>query len=549
MDDVQKIRKFETEILDKWHENFAFYQYSEDIVIPYLLQVYGDIERYRENLIGAGHDETAMSFYLNNMLHGVGHCVRWIMTQKTPKVLDTSSTTVLEIHDMAADFLGWGTGYHMIAQEFIAWSRKIKSAILDEANKHITFMNPEGYDYSTIYDKQILYRERMQAEFLSYPHDEMETEFAEWIKDIDFTKPPIANHLNWERGKSSKSYLLLYTKMSAIIFPELSEKTDFAGYNLQNLRTFYALFFLNFYFIRWVESVLDSQSGKNLSFGSNPLYLSDIQFERLASRMTGLSINVSKAIISDLTFNPNNLHTSISIQPFIRSSTGTYFILPNLFSQLEPSRMILGALNKGSKKKEYDRLINIIEKANLTAVHDLVGKISRCSIYLERVLKFEGRQIHPDLILIDINGKNLLVVDYKHFIGPITASEVDYKMNELSKANRQVQNYIELIGKMSKIGAHDVKGFSIYGLIITHKPLPVPIPVNNFIPILDLGTFTTIAKSVIDQGHDLDELIALVKNNKNANPKNIFTAFESEIQVGEWKVKRSQFKITKIDKD
>jgi hypothetical protein len=54
MDDEQKIRKFESEVLDKAHVNYAFYQYSEDIVIPYLLQVYGDTERHRANLIATG---------------------------------------------------------------------------------------------------------------------------------------------------------------------------------------------------------------------------------------------------------------------------------------------------------------------------------------------------------------------------------------------------------------------------------------------------------------------------------------------------------------
>ena len=84
MDDHQKIRKFESEILDEAHENYKFYQYSEDIVIPYLLQVYGDTERHRDNLNETGHTETNLSIYLNNMIHGIGHCIRWMIC-KTAK--------------------------------------------------------------------------------------------------------------------------------------------------------------------------------------------------------------------------------------------------------------------------------------------------------------------------------------------------------------------------------------------------------------------------------------------------------------------------------
>lgn len=102
--------------------------------------------------------------------------------------------------------------------------------------------------------------------YLSYPHEEMEDELEEWIKDIAFLEPLITNHIDWIKGKDSKSYPLLYRKMCEILFPELQETTEFDGYNLKQLRQFYALFFLNFYFIRWTEAVLDSKSGENLSF-------------------------------------------------------------------------------------------------------------------------------------------------------------------------------------------------------------------------------------------------------------------------------------------
>lgn len=543
MDDEQKIRKFESEVLDKAHVNYAFYQYSEDIVIPYLLQVYGDTERHRDNLIASGHSSHNVSSYLNNMLHGIGHCIRWMLKQTQPVFHDTSDISAQQLQQMAADFLSWGTGYHMIAQEFVTWSRAIKTAILNENNKTITFLNPDSYDYSSIYDKQLLYVEQMQAVYSSYPHDEMEDEFREWIKDIDFSKPPIANHINWTRGSRSKSFPLLFNKMKEILFPELLNTTDFDGYNLEELRKFYALFFLNFHFIRWVESVLDSQSGnKQLAFGSNPLYLNQNEFVSLASKITGLSTEISKAIITDLTFNPDNFHTSVSIQLFVLSSSGVYYILPNLFSQLEPSRMILGALNKGYKKKIYDRLINLIEKFNLNKLYSSIKEVSYWTSYLEKTIKLNGRQFHPDLILIDVDDKSVLVMDYKHFIGPITASEVDYKMNELKKGLIQVQNYIEALTQINKIGEINVNGFDMRGLLITHKPMPVPVSNEIDIPITDMATFTENIKPNNEQRQTINALLKRIIASQKR--ENIFTPFASEITIEEWKVIRSQHKIT-----
>jgi len=541
MDNEQKIRKFESEVLDEAHVNYAFYQYSEDIVIPHLLQVYGDTERHRDNLTDNGYTPHNVSVYLNNMMHGIGHCIRWILRQREPTFLDISNESPRQLQEMAADFLGWGTGYHMVAQEFVTWSRGIKTAILDENNRSVTFLNPDSYDYSSVYDKQLSYAEEMQATYLSYPHEEMEEEFEEWIKDIDFSEPPLANHIDWGKGKDSKSYPLLYRKMCEILFPELQGTTEFGGYNLEQLRQFYALFFLNFHFIRWTEAVLDSKSGENLSFGSNPLYLSTMQFYKLASTITGLTQDVAKAIILDLTFNPNNFHTSVTIQPFVLSSTGTYYILPNLFSQIEPSRMILGALNKGSKKKIYDKLINFIEKFNLNELHSSVKDVDFWTSYLEKLIKFDGNQIHPDLILIDAVEQCVCVIDYKHFIGPITASEVDYKMNELKKGALQVQNYIEILKTIDKIGLTNIEGFSVVGLLITHKPMPVPVSNEIDVPITDMATFIQSVISVRDRSRCINELMQLITVNEK--PKNIFTDFETEIAVGEWKIIRSQHKI------
>lgn len=548
MKDYDKIRAFERDVLDQHHKSFLFFQYSDNIVIPYLLQTYGDTERHKDSLIRNGHSETNLSFYLNNMLHGIGHCIRWMINKDSPGIGDISHNTYRQIHEMAADFLGWGTGYHMIAQEFVTWSRNIKEATLTEEKKTITFVNPKDLDYSKIYSNQLKYASRMALVYESYPHDEMEIEFTEWIKEIDFTKPPIVNHIRWQRGQTSKSYPLLYLKMKEILFPELNESTDFQGYNLKQLRQFYALVFLTFHFIKWVEAVLDARAGEdNLSFGSNPIALRQGQFEKLISEITGLDLNTSSAIIADLTFNPANFHTSVSIQPFIRSASGTYYILPNLFALLEPSRMILGAINKSGKKKKYDTLINTIEKFNLHSIQNIVSRIKGCICHIEKRIKTNGRQISPDLMLIDSTNKFLLVADYKHFIGPVTASEVIYKMKEIEKGLNQVQNYVGHLTGVPNIDQVNIQDFSFFGLIITHKLLPIPIPKANTIPIIDLETFTEFVRNIIENGLCINDLAQEINESFIAEPGIKFDDFESEIPVGDWKIKRMEYKISQVD--
>lgn len=543
MDDYQQIRKFETEVLDKSHEKYPFFQYSDNIVIPYVLQVYGDTERHRENLIRQGHNDRNLSIFLNNMLHGLGHCVRWIANRDISNLKDITTETYSQLHNMASDFLGWGIGYHMIAQEFVTWSRKIKKATINVLKKEITFINPESFDYSKIYDLQLLYSSRMTLIYESYPHGIMEYEFSEWIKIIDFKTPPIANQLDCEKGRLSKSYPLLYSKMKEVLFPELEETVDFEGYNLQQLRLFFTLTFLNFYFIRWIEGYLDSGMGENnLSYGSNPLSMSADKFQKLMSQITGLNVEVVSSIIKDLTFNSSKLHTSVSLQPFIYLK-GEYYILPNLFVQVEPSRMMLGALNKGEKKRVYDKLINSIEKTNLNIIGETVKKLPNIICYIEKKLKNNGQRICPDFILIDQTRKFLLVADYKHFIGPVTGSEVEYKIKELEKAIIQVQKYITNLNHLSKVDSISIQDYIVSGLIITHKPLPVPIPSQNIIPIIDMQTFNELVKNAITKKMGISQVNKSIENWYYSKPKNIFSEFESEIIVDDWKIKRTQHKI------
>lgn len=82
MSDDQIIRTFEKEVLDKSHEKYPFFQYPDNIVIPYILQVYGDTERHRDNLIREGHNDLNLTIFLNNMLHVMGHCIRWIVDRE-----------------------------------------------------------------------------------------------------------------------------------------------------------------------------------------------------------------------------------------------------------------------------------------------------------------------------------------------------------------------------------------------------------------------------------------------------------------------------------
>lgn len=537
MNDCEIIRQFERDILDKFHESLDFYQYPEDIVIPYLMQVYGDFERYRDRLEENGRSGGVIDSYLSNLVHGISHCIRWIKLQNNPKYSSEKHLSPDGVHAIANDYAYWGAMYHTIAQEFVVWSRGIKDVSLDRSKKIISFLQTDKYDYASVFGLQKLYRQRLNAAFDGYPHKEMDRIFSEWIKAVDLSKPPIANSINWSKAKESELFPLLMTKMEQIIFPELEGTISLGGYTLTELRRFFALFFINFYFIRWIEAYLDTQSGKNIAFGSNPLYLNKLQFLKLGRDITGLGNEVLSSIIDDFTFDHTNFHSSISIQPFIYSRSGLYYILPNLFCLVEPSRMIVGALNKGPKKKIYAKLINDIEKFSLRVIAGAISTNPLWKYFVEKTLKYGGRQFQPDVIIIESQTKNICVIDYKHYVGPITASEVQYKMSECEKAIGKLEEYISVLSNLKTVGNQNIDGFSVYGILLTHKPLPVPMPVGMTVQVTDLETLL----SALEKKPSCTTLIPLIKQ-LPADAEPPFIEEDAEIEVVDWTIKRTVFK-------
>lgn len=59
-------------------------------------------------------------------------------------------------------------------------------------------------------------------------------------------------------------------------------------------------------------------------------------------------------------------------------------------------------------------------------------------------------------------------------------------------------------------------------------------------------TFIQRVKNIQYQNQSLTEFMQLIQLNEEGKPKNIFTAFDAEIAVGDWKIIRSQHKVTQF---
>jgi len=543
--DEKKIRWFEAEILDKEYLKYPFLQYNEEIVIPHLLKIFGDIERDELQILKKGYSNTNLTWLLVKMLLGIGHAIRWINLMPTTGQIN-SEVSYKAADDMAAELLTSAINYYRISQEFVAWSRGLVTAEIDEEKKTIRFSPPNGYDFHQLILNDLQFHAQTQDSDV-FPYNEAIPEFRKWFKEIDLFNPPLGASMDWGLALESQTLPVFLEQLNAIILPECPPETDLAGYTLAEYRKFYALLSINFHFIRWSENIMDQIQEEN-PFGSNPIRMEMEEAYLFYSQITDLSPGVIKAIITDLTFDHHNFHTSLLIQPFVRSRNNQLYILPNSFPMVDANRMLTGALNKGVKKPIYDRLINKIEQQQLNGLVALFTGLGM-SVIKEHNIKILGRIFTPDLIVIDRKSRRILIIDYKHFLSPLGASEVHYRMKEIDKAIKQVSNYQKFIPNsrfMQELIKNDIHDFNFTGMILFNSPMVVLMPSTLDILISDLFSL----KQLISQlNGDISAVLTHIKKPfKPGFEKEKFNFYDEEISVDDWKVLFQIYAIKKADR-
>jgi hypothetical protein len=116
-------------------------------------------------------------------------------------------------------------------------------------------------------------------------------------------------------------------------------------------------------------------------------------------------------------------------------------------------------------------------------------------------------------------------------------------MTELAKGIDQVRKYVEYIAGIPILGSVDIQGFSVNGLVVTHKVLPIPLPKGNTIPIIDLETVAENIRSIIQRNMGIVELEREIRTNYMKIPTMKLEDFESEIGVRDWVIRRMEYKI------
>jgi hypothetical protein len=253
------------------------------------------------------------------------------------------------------------------------------------------------------------------------------------------------------------------------------------------------------------------------------------------AEVTGMSSPIVQEILTDLTFDLSNFHSSLMIQPFVKTRTNHWYVLPNIFAFVDPNRMLTGALNKGTKKQIYDCLINQIEHYHLEKLADLFKDLGM-EVYVERTIKAKGTIMTPDLVIIDGHSRQVAILDYKHFLSPLGPSEVHYRIKETNKAIKQVSNYMGLIPGsrfMQEATRDELPTLHYTGIILFNTPIAIPLPIGLDLLITDLQSL----KKLIVNKPDLEALMNAIRGlGKQLVDPGGYSLYDVVTEVDDWKI-------------
>lgn len=531
----KKAREIELEILDKHHKQFELLKYNDEQTIPYLLKAFGDIERNIDDLRNLGYSEYSIKMFLISIINGISHCVRWVNDSTGNALKPIPEIEVWNNNIM--DFVTWGRDYYGVAQQYVVWSRGLCHIEVDEGKKQILFLPAEEKNYYFVIQQQHALYEYGKDIYDTLPMQDLSNIFKQWYKEIGIHPIPfpIAGSIDWNKALDSVLYPIVYKSAEEIILPELDGLIDLGGYTINDFRQFYTILYINFSFISWIEELMDETMGEENPYGSNPIDFPQKEMIRFLSNITKLNQEKVQNIVNDFTFDSSNFHSSLFLQPIVQSKNNRIYLLPNLIVRLDPNRMLIGTLNKGEKRKIYDTLINKIERFHLDKLHQNFSKNKSWLTITDKKITVNKKTIYPDMLLIDKSSKTVLIVDYKHFIVPISASEVDYKLKEIRKGIKQIEGYIDFFkNHFLSIENQSIDGhYQIYGLLLFHQPTPVPIDTGENLYITDMLSLNRI---ISDNGNiDVTSLLKKLNTHEPEGLRNDdFSLIDVEVKVGDW---------------
>ena len=507
------IRKIEEEVLDRVYQSYSLLSKPEDLAITRLLKVTGDTLRDFSGRSGENYDALSKHTIGSLLTRALSHCLRWVCSD-CPAGPAVQGPQWKDEDEEASALLQWGTQYARLATDHVAWSNSLLRAGVDSRNKIITFYPPEDFDFDFFFRQcEADLRYWYDDVYSSFPSQSYQAIYEIWKQSIvfsdgefDFDPEVIASH---------EEFLVIERWMASLMFPELPETCTIGSYNLAELRRFFSVLYIISSCIFDLESHVDNDLGEENWLGSLTFQDERPRLIEWLAHATGLAVTAVDPIVDDLTLNPTRFHCSITTTPFVLSRSNTLFLLPRLFSILDPQRSFACSLTCGTGRKNYDRISTLVENLHLFKLAEILSHYG-LKVYRERKLVApDGSIITPDFLVFDNCTSDVLVIDYKNALAATSVSEVTSRLKEYRKGVSQVGRYVEVLTRstqllkpfLGQLLPLDPLPVNIVGLLLFRVPMPLPVPKIESVVVDDWYSLRKRLKSSSIQRLTIRELL------------------------------------------
>ena len=524
-----KIDNVEKDVLDTKYENFNLIYRKQDEALPHLLKIVGDYWREERNDLSKSNFMS--SAHLELTISGLEYCIRWIISSPG-KHIKLPKANNFNLDREASDLLIWGTQYHMLVLDHVAYRKKLIQARIDEANKTIEFMPTTNFSKRFLLAQSIDSRTSLSTLFSGLPLDAIKADFTLWKNHLKFYETGIDSTIN--ASKLIQAYPAILEWLESFVLTEIDPMDSLGDYTLDDFRKFFAALFLHCTYWTWIEDDTDRLLGDEHFLGTLILNLKEGEMIEWLHSISEVSLKSLKSILRDFTLNIAHRNSRLANQPFVKSSRGIIYLLPRLFVSVDPLRMLSGSLlYNPNGRKIYERIIETISSAQLSKI-PAIFKGQEFVVWQEKeFVDISGRIYTPDLIVFDKAHNQLLISDYKHSLSPFSIGEVLNKLDRFAKDIGQVQRYI----KAAKNTSDWIKEYSknsIIGLLVYRYPMPLAVTLDKDIVVTNLLSLENSFSS--QRADSLADLVLSLQNRLDlSNELEDLMLIPMEIQVDEWK--------------
>jgi len=440
--------------------------------------------------------------------------------------------------------LRWGVDYDPIWNQHSAYSRGRVEVTIDEQNKSIVFLPQTALDprfFCTQIEAKKADDERLAGD---RPDDQLAELSEAFFDSVKYSEQGM--HFDCGTLKSSGAIDVAYGWMKTTCLPELADSINLFQCTVGELRRVLATLYVYSLFVTKLEDVSDDQPRQEHRLKSCVVGRRRVPMIDWLASVSGVPAASVESIVSVLTFDHNHHHVTLAQQPFVESGDGQLLFLPRMLLLLDLPRMYVSAVNKDQKtRKVYANAINVIETAGVKSVKGEICKAIPSTIQVVSGKSFKlpnGGKITPDIVLVSEHDRTVLVIDLKYATPPFGPADVHQDVKEFEKWKTRMAEYLTSFQSHPQVLCQHFswaiqESVTVFGLILTRWPLPVPINLEEPVGAVDWASLKAhLLKTPISS---IREFMLWAENRPDVTVPTALTWTAKELSVGEWQYRYS----------